>query len=148
MEAKIRKVPLLITIAVIVALVMLNLKAFGAEARPTVIFLVGHELCAMQLELAEMTPYDVACAREDTLVMARAHYYGFEEYFNTVYLVMDSPNGKLGQAYYDSEKTWAFAAYMPYDPMETVNHELEHLFCECFYTLDGYHGSPQTGAVN
>lgn len=72
MEAKIRKVPLLITIAVIVALVMLNLKAFGAEARPTVIFLVGHELCAMQLELAEMTPYDVACAREDTLVMARA----------------------------------------------------------------------------
>lgn len=126
------------------AMVGLFMQSIAAK-RPTVLFLVGKDLCSQQANIAAQYPnYAVVCAYENTLTMARVHYWYFEKLFNVIYVVPAPIGGKNGEAFHDKKAgtKWAFSINWSV----SIEHERLHLEEETFYTSDGMHGSPKTGA--
>jgi len=129
-----------ISLAAIFFLLVAPVTAIGSEEKETVIFLVG-KVCERQLKLQEAMPnYLVGCSNERIWQLAQARLWGFEEWFYVIYVNDSGINGHLGQSF----GKFAVAIDAPF----VIEHEREHLVCQCFYTPDGLHGSPETGAKN
>ena len=104
-----------------------------------VLFLVG-SACGHYNQLVNQFPDAyVYCTGDQSWNLARMNLYGFEDLYHVVYI--DDSSHTWGQTYdnkYSVSRSWNIE----------IRHELEHQYCKCFYTADGFHGSPQTGAKN
>ncbi|NWG36005.1 hypothetical protein [Nitrososphaera sp.] len=132
-----------IFLAAVDLLTFIPLTAYGEELE-TVIFLTG-DTCQEQTWLQEKLPdYYVVCAREPNVAFARAHYWAFEQWFYVIYVqtgYVEWSKGRFAAGYtYDTYSVSISADF-------AIEHERLHLVCDCFFTPDGLHGSPETGAI-
>lgn len=141
-EARIRKVPMMVTLAVIVALSMWNMKAFGAEAdKETIVFLTG-TTCDERERLQNQLPdYYVYCTNEPNVAWARLHFWAFEQWFYVIYVQsgyyeLTDTLSVAGIAFNGKESGYAISI----DASFVVEHERLHLVCKCYKTSDGAHG--------
>lgn len=140
MDGKIRKPVAIATVVVMVVLVLWNLKAYGSESE-SVVFLLG-DACNMHDLWIELIDAHVVCHEISDWKEARAHLYGFEEYYNVVYVTQDNQHpladkGVRGQAWFRDGDNYAYST----NNLDSISHELLHLVEKKHFTSDGRHDS-------
>lgn len=119
---------------------MIVMKAYGDEGRPIVLFLLENA-CSQEDTLTEQFPDAyVYCTHDATVMLARSHLSLFEQMYHVVY-INNSP-----QTWGITMHDYSYSIARPWSV--EIRHELEHQYCKCFYTPDGYHGSPKTGTIS
>ena len=129
---------------------VMHVYAQEQTSEKTIVLFLTTPLCNESNVLAEEFPDAyVYCTYELNIAFARLHYSGFEQLYHVVYVSnsQDIKQASNGISPYGlTMDNYKYSISISLD--KSIRHELEHQYCACFYTSDGLHGSPTTGAKN
>ena len=115
-----------------------------------VLFLIGSTCDQFDNLTAKFPDAYVYCSGENNIAWARLHYSGFEQLYHIVYVTDDNQDILTASSqispYGMTLDNYHYSVSISFE--KSIRHELEHQYCACFYTPDGLHGSPTTGAKN
>ena len=116
------------------------MRAYGETSGKGIVLFLLQSACRDSDKLEQQFPdATVYCTHDSSLMIARSHLSGFETMYHVVYVSNTQSWGITMHDYsYSLARPWSVE----------IRHELEHQYCKCFYTADGMHGSPQTGAIS
>jgi hypothetical protein len=123
-------------------LALAPLASFAQAHKGTVIFLLD-KACKMHDVYSELfSDSYVVCTEEKSWTVARENLFGFEKYYNVIYVTQDNQHVKAAQNVFG--ETWfrdgSNHAYSVNNPI-VIAHEKMHLDCMCHFTGDGKHDS-------
>lgn len=109
----------------------------------TAVIVLLDKACKMQDDYLErFSDSYVVCREEKHWKVARENFYGFEKYYNVIYVTHDNQHIKAaehvyGQSWFTAGNSYAYSVNNP----TVIAHEKQHLDCRCHFTPDGKHDS-------